>query len=235
MSAKILNFQNREEASKSVAKAIAIRLSDSIEKKGKACLMLSGGSTPIMAYRHLAQADLDWSKVHSGLVDDRWVPPKHPKSNEGMLHREMTTQATKNLLSMWENTESPFNSVDVIIQRYKRLLDIDVVVLGMGVDGHTASWFPESAGVQAALDINNSAPIAAIDATGSEVAGDTPLRITLTLSAVAKAKHVILMIFGKEKGDLLTAVLQGDSRASDLPITKAYQTLGSVMTVYRAN
>lgn len=197
--------------------------------------MLSGGSTPIMAYRHLAQADLNWSKVHTGLVDDRWVPPEHPKSNEGMLRQEMTAQATKNLVSMWEDTESPFNSVDAITQRYQSLLDIDVAVLGMGVDGHTASWFPDSDGVQAALNINNPAPIAAIDATGSEVAGDTPLRITLTLSAVAKAKHVILMIFGKEKGDLLTAVLQGDSVTSNLPITKACQTLGQVMTVYRAN
>ena len=233
-SPNIFTFEDRGELGVAVADAMTDYAAGALARKGSANLLLSGGSTPIQAYREFSQKNLDWKNVHMGLVDERWIPPEHKDSNEGMIRREMTSLACKNLISMWEDTESPFNAVEVIANRYSHLLDIDVLVLGMGLDGHTASWFPNSKGVDKAMDVKNKFPIAGIDASNSSVAGNSPLRITLTLSALKKAKQVILMIFGQEKWGIFQSALNGDQETLDLPITLAIRALGNVMSVYFA-
>lgn len=230
----ILRFEDRADLSKAVARSIESTISDALKTGETANLMLSGGSTPIQAYRELSQKDLDWNNVRVGLVDERWVPPEHASSNEGMIRREMMSLPTKNIISMWDDSESPFDSVDEIENRYKTFSSIDVLVLGMGLDGHTASWFPESIGIDSALDKSNNYSIAAIDATGSAVAGDTPLRMTLTLAAVTRAREVILMISGKEKWEVFESAMIAENISSTLPVSLAIRELASVMTVYFA-
>ena len=230
----ILRFEDRADLSKAVARSIESTISSALKTGGSANLMLSGGSTPIQAYRELSQKDLDWNNVRVGLVDERWVPPDHPNSNEGMIRRELMSLPAKNIVSMWDDSESPFDSVDEIENRYKTFSSIDVLVLGMGLDGHTASWFPESIGIDVALDTNNKYSVAAIDATGSAVAGDIPLRMTLTLLAVARARDVILMICGKEKWKVFESALRTENKSSTLPVSLAIKYLASVTTVYFA-
>lgn len=230
----IIRFEDRADLSTAVARSIESTISDVLKTGGSANLMLSGGSTPIQAYRELSQTELDWNNVRVGLVDERWVPPDHPNSNEGMIRRELMSLPAKNIVSMWDDSESPFDSVDEIENRYKAFSSIDILVLGMGLDGHTASWFPESKGIDVALDTSNKYSVAAIDATGSEVAGDSPLRMTLTLSALARAKDVILMISGKEKWKVFESALRAENVSSTLPVSQAIRSLASVMAVYFA-
>ncbi len=229
---KIFTYADRAELNVAVADNLEANISSALKGNGNANLMLSGGSTPIQAYRELSRRDLDWDNIKVGLVDDRWVPPSHANSNEGMVRRELPSLPRNNLISMWGNTESPFDAIDEIEKRYKKFFRLDVVVLGMGLDGHTASWFPNAKGLDVALDLYGQSSIAGIDATGSEVAGDTPLRMTLTLSAVAKAKQVILLIYGQEKREVLESAMSSDEVSLKLPISHAIRALGDVMSVY---
>lgn len=228
----IFTFTDRAELSVAVADKIEANIIYALSKQGTANLMLSGGSTPIHVYRALSERELDWDNIKVGLVDERWVPPDHPNSNEGMICRELTSLPQNNLISMWANTESPFDATDEIEKRYQKFSSIDVVVLGMGLDGHTASWFPDARAVDVALDVHCKKFVAGIDASGSEVAGDTPLRMTLTLSTVAKAKQVILMIYGKEKREVFESALNGEGASKDLPISHAIRALGEMLSVY---
>jgi len=104
----------------------------------------------------------------------------------------------------------------------------DVCVMGMGLDGHTASWFPNSTGLKEALDPANTDTVIAIDARGCPVAGDHPDRITLTLSAVMASKQIILMIPGAGKSDVFKA--SAEKSVYDAPV-KALRAAGERLTV----
>jgi len=98
----------------------------------------------------------------------------------------------------------------------------------MGLDGHTASWFPNAKGLKEALDPNNANTVIAIDARGCPVAGDHPDRITLTLSAVMTSKQIILMIPGAGKSDVFKE--SATKSVYEAPV-KALRAAGERLTV----
>jgi len=202
------SFSARDEMVTSAASQIAEAVKSAVAQRGAASLMLSGGSSPRPVYERLSEMDLPWDKVTIGLVDDRWIERGQAGSNETFLDETLLKSKAKSAKFIGLKT-SDANPAAGIAASEAKLSAIpqpfDVCVMGMGLDGHTASWFPNSNGLKDALDPNNSDTVIAIDARGCPVAGDHPDRITLTLSAVMASKQIILMIPGAGKADVFKA------------------------------
>ncbi|MAK59533.1 MAG: 6-phosphogluconolactonase [Ponticaulis sp.] len=212
-------YASRDEALMVLAEAIEQGIQNVLLAKPEARILLSGGSTPAPAYRALAARDIDWSSVTIGLVDDRWVPPDHPASNEKLIRENLLAAGASeaNFVPMKSPEALPQGSMNEVSAAYEIFMQADVVVLGMGPDGHTASWFPRAKGLDGALSESTTQPVVAIDASGSPVAGDYPLRATVTLPVIKNAKQVILLITGEEKREVWQNAEAG------LPIHQAYK------------
>ncbi len=144
---------------------------------------------------------LDWTKVSFALVDERCVPPSDPASNEGLLRRTLAgaLAAGAQLISMYRGSPSP----DAAEAAYAAL-HLDIALMGMGGDGHTASWFPGGEGLAAALDRGSPKTLASVRAPQAVGAAD---RLTLTRAALDRAERVLLLIQGEDKRARLKAAL----------------------------
>ncbi|CAN5399310.1 6-phosphogluconolactonase [soil metagenome] len=166
----------------SMADAIEHRLAAAIASRGEALLAVSGGKSPIGWFERLSSADLDWSKVSVLLVDERWVDESSDDSNAALVRRHLLRNAAKaaRLVPLFNGGLSPF-SARADLERLLGELDwpLDVAVLGMGADGHTASWFPDAPEYVDAVDENSSRRVAAIKTASSPYP-----RITLTRAAL---------------------------------------------------
>lgn len=199
---------------------IAVRLKLALAQNGKASLALSGGSTPRGLYTRLGAEQLDWRNVQVTLVDERFVPPDHDASNERLV-RETLLQgpgANADFVGMWHadtNIEGASKACDTALKQFSS--PFDVVVLGMGDDGHTASWFANATGLNAALDRNTDALCVPVSAHNSPVAGTHIHRLTLTLAAIAGAGFCVLALRGDSKRAAY-ARAQADGPIEDMPV-----------------
>lgn len=229
------HFPSRDTAVDQMVAIISAGLKEAINLRGKASLMLSGGSTPGPVYKALSDVDLDWSKVTVGLVDDRYVHDTDSRSNAKLV-RETLLQgkaAAATFLPMVGDGVDPFEHAIPASEVYNQALPIDISVMGLGPDGHTASWFPEARGVEEAMDPAFAQSVAGIDASNSQVAGDTPLRITLTASALNTSRLSLLLMFGADKvGVYRNAVID---QTEILPITHYANMMGDRMMVLVAD
>ena len=161
-------------------------------------IILSGGSSPISLYKKLGNSSLSFSNLQFVLSDDRRVPIDDPLSNEGMLNETIGVVEDFNLISLHSNEiEQRLNSIPIY----------ELAILGMGLDGHFASIFPEMSNLEKAL--TSLASIEMVDNGFPEVP-----RISMTLNEIDKAKEIILLINGQEKIDLLLNL----TADSNLPI-----------------
>lgn len=181
---------------------IVERLSGAVAARGKALFLVSGGSTPLPLYKELAKAPLDWAKVEIALVDERWVAPDHQASNERAIRASLLAgeAARARFVAMKTDHPAPEEAVPTL-DRVLRMLSwpADVVVLGMGSDGHTASWFPNARGLDAAIDLETDAKCAAVTARESAVTGAFTQRMTLTAPPVLSAGAMLLLMTGEDK------------------------------------
>ena len=161
-------------------------------------IILSGGSSPVSLYKKLGESSLAFSNLQFVLSDDRRVPIDNPLSNEGMLNKTLGVAENFNLLSLHSNDiEQRLNSIHVY----------ELAILGMGLDGHFASIFPEMTNLDKALTSLGATEM--VDDGFPEVP-----RITMTLNEIDKAREIILLINSQEKLDLLLNL----SKDSNLPI-----------------
>lgn len=208
---------------------IANALADALARKDRARLLLSGGTTPAPVYTRLANADLDWTRVDVGLVDERWLPPDDAHSNTRLLREHLLRERAT--AAHFEPFAHAGDTLDDAVQAAN--LDArqaaDIVVLGMGGDGHTASLFPGMHGLAQAL----ASPQAyvAVDAHGCPGAGPWPSRISLTPAGLAPATTRLLLLRGGEKRALLQRALAGDD-ALELPVRIAFTTPGARLRVH---
>ena len=212
---KINRHANAERLASALAGKIAADLADAIARDGQAVIAVSGGSTPRRLFQQLSKADIDWSKVTVVLVDERFVPPSHERSN----HRLVATQLLQNaaafagFIPLYSAGLSPAEAARDASHKIDALnRDLDVAVLGLGTDGHTASWFPESPDLAAVTDPQQAATVLPVAAPSQPEP-----RLTLTQPALRNAGHTILHIEGDAKMDVLKrALVSGPVR--DLPV-----------------
>jgi len=214
------------------ADKIAKALGAAVEAKGKASLMVSGGSSPKPVYERLSRAELAWSKITIGLVDERWVEAGEAGSNETFIRDNLLQNAAAEaqFIRMKTAHDSPAEGIETLTENFEACPQpFDVCVMGMGLDGHTASWFPNSQGLDVALDPANPNIFCAVNAKGCPVAGDHPHRMSLTLSAVLAAGETILFIPGEAKRDVYLAA--ANKSALDAPV-KTLSKAGDKLCVF---
>ena len=216
-------LNDRQSLYDSVANRIASLLTRGIEKRGRASFIVPGGSTPAPVFEKLSNLSLLWHNVLVAPSDERWVSVEHEQSNQNLIQRSLLiNHAAKAQIMSLKNTAETASegelaaakSISVLPQPY------DVVMLGMGNDGHFASLFPNSKPIAAAMDPESDKKCIAIDASGCPVAGEYPHRMSLTLSAILDSQLIILLVTGKEK----LAVLRQAAQEND-PLSKPVAAL----------
>ena len=172
----------------SIIKLITGKLSSSIEKKGTASFVVSGGTSPIKVFDQLSNVDLPWSKVHITLVDDRLVEPKNHNSNQKLISEFFLKNKAKTarFFPLSEN---------LIFKKDIFKLPFDVTLLGMGEDGHFASLFPSMIDNFDALNIQADFKIFKTSPHGEPFLP----RITMNLSLILNSEIIILLVKGKRK------------------------------------
>lgn len=224
-------FEDAEAWTEGAANAIAHALGEVLRVRERARLLLSGGSTPGPVYAALSEAGLDWQRVDVGLVDERWLQPDDPDSNAYLVRRTLLRNRA---------SDAPFRGLTRDgqgIDEAVRAANLhahqaaDVVVLGMGDDGHTASLFPHMRGLVDAL----ASPQAyvAVDAAGCAGAGRFARRISLTPAGLAPSHARFLLIRGESKRALL-ARAQAGTDLRELPVRLAWATPGAALQAYWA-
>lgn len=221
-------FASPEALAEGLADAVAAALAAAIARQGVALLAVSGGTTPKRFLAALSRRDLDWTRVTVTLVDERFVPEDSPRSNAGLVRGTLLTGAA---------AAAPFvplyravGDVDTAARLAGSTLaslpwPLDVVVLGMGTDGHTASFFRDATDT-AALDPASPATVVAVHA---ESAGEP--RLTLALPRLASARFIALHIEGAEKRAVLEKAL---SSAPALPVRRVFDHAKHPVQVYWA-
>jgi 6-phosphogluconolactonase len=180
---------------------MARALQDALALRPRASLALSGGSTPGPAYRALAGMTLPWERVDVYFVDERFVPPDHADSNYRMVEDTLLRPLRLPSAQVFR-MEGEREDREQAARDYEARLPeaLDVVVLGMGEDGHTASLFPG----HPALEERARRVLAVV---GSK---PPPWRMTLTLPVLQSARAALGLVAGAGKRDVVRRVLAGD-------------------------
>lgn len=205
MARELTVFATRGELAGALATRVAAELDAAIGERGRATLAVSGGTTPALFFRALSDADIDWTRVTITLVDERFVPPSSDRSNEGLARRDLLIgrAGAASFAPLYAPAESVEGAADLAQRRIAELpRPLDAVILGMGDDGHTASFFPDADNLAALLDPAQKRLVMPVHAPS----GVEP-RLTLTLPAIASARFLALHIEGPAKRAALDRAL----------------------------
>jgi len=189
-----------------LADHVAGALNYAVDTHGKASLVVSGGRSPIAFFEALSTRRLDWARVQISLADERWVEADDPDSNEGLVRRHLLQNAAADaqLLGLYQPAETLEQAAQLANRRLADLSQpIDVLVLGMGNDGHTASLFPDSPLLEQGLDAGGS------DRCLPMLAPTPPMqRISMTYPLLASAHVQCLAIQGSSKLETLRQAMR---------------------------
>lgn len=209
-----------------VADWLSSRLAQTVEQKGQALLCVSGGTSPIPMFQQLAKSALPWSRITVTLVDERLVPEHHPASNAKLVQEHLLQGPAK--AAQWQpwvfgGQMSGDVHLDLVAQseRVERLLDrlgpADLMVLGMGEDGHIASLFPQASNLQAALALDQTHPCLPVFLNPPPP--NAPFhRISVTLAYILKSAALVLPASGASKQAVLQSAMV--SEQSPLPVAR---------------
>ena len=216
-----------------VADEIIASLNDAISDRGRATLVLAGGSTPSAVYRLLSipprLQELNWSKVTVYWGDERFVPHTDDKSNFKMVNETLLMQLGRRAPKFFavdtslNDAASAARAYEETIMREEKVAagsvpSFDLVLLGIGEDGHTASLFPGSALVSKTDGICFS------DAHPS----DGSMRVTISPAVIMAAQRVAFLVKGESKADIVHSVLEGSGEVSQFPANIYRQATGQV-------
>ena len=220
--------------SRAAARLVRRSASAAIEARARWSVALAGGSTPRMLYQLLAAptdpADpIDWTRTQIFFGDERTVPPDHRDSNYGMVRQALLSHAAIPEANV-HRMKGEAADLDAAARDYEAILRqhtgsaegvLDLAILGMGNDAHTASLFPGTS----ALDEEKRL------CTAVDVPQLKTRRLTLTYPVFLRARVVIFLVAGSDKANPLAAVLEGPARPRDLPCQRIIRRPGSVSIV----
>lgn len=188
------SFEDSAPLAEGLATRVAGILKNAVAQKGHAILTVSGGTTPKPFFQALSAMPLEWNKVKVTLVDERQVPEDSPRSNAKLVKESLLQgkASAAQFIPLFQNSTAA------------ELPDFDCAILGMGNDGHTASFFPGGDNLAAALDPKGKTVILEMNAPG---AGEP--RLTFTLSKLLASDHLFLHIQGQDKMSVLDKALSG--------------------------
>jgi 6-phosphogluconolactonase len=201
------------ELANALAHALHTQCLLSLREQNKLLIGLAGGSTPMAAYAEWAEAQLPWSNIELTLIDERFVPLSDSQSNEHNIAKAFS--AIKKQLAGWHGLYHDAETIEqcavLANQELQELnLVMDIVVIGMGTDGHIASLFIESADFVSAMDTNNTEAVLPIRFNQQQQKID---RLSFSLTELLKAKQAFICITGDEK----RAVIERSMRDSKSP------------------
>ena len=213
---ELRTYPDREMMFIDLANQLAGEIGHCLRRHDHASLAVPGGTTPGPIFDSLCDADLDWSRVHVFLTDERWVPEDHPRSNTRLLRERLLTgrAAKATLVPMVTDDAAPEDGIPRLAPAFEGELPISVLLLGMGADMHCASLFPDAPELEEAL-----APDAPV-LVPVRPAGQPEARVTLPARVLdgAMSKHVV--VTGQQKRDAIERA-RGLGRR-DAPITAVW-------------
>ena len=208
-------FSTRQQLDATLAVDVAAALEHAISEKGSAILVVSGGSTPLNFFGELSEKNIPWHKVQVTLADERWVPADHQDSNEKLVREKLLVNkaATASFISLKTPADDAKVGAADLDGVFSELPDFDVVILGMGGDGHTASLFPGAEALAQGLDMNSGKCCIAMQPLTAP-----HQRISLTLPRLLNASQIIIHITGNDKKEVLEQA-RADKDPEVLPVS----------------
>lgn len=212
-------FSSRAELDQQLADKIANILADAIKHKGKASIAVSGGSTPKGLFSLLSQKDIAWDQVTITLADERWVDITSEASNTRLVHENLLVgkAAKAHFFHIKQGEELTAEVLsDLIFAADSKCLPFDVLILGMGEDGHTASLFPCSEQIDACFSMSTASLLKVQPTTAPHT------RISFSFKSLIRSENIFLHICGDNKKPVLEKALAGND-AREMPIRSFLQ------------
>lgn len=226
------SFDSSAVLARQLAESVAKKLQQRIDLKGRACLAVSGGKTPVLFFDALSKQDIEWSKIVITLVDERWVEPDHDSSNGALVKENLIKNlaAKAYFLPLKNKALTPSDGYMTCENSlHEQVTRMDVAVFGMGADGHTASWFPGSKALEQCFSDTASAWSAPVSDSFLELQ-----RMTLTWACFKSCQHLYLHFEGAEKAEVFKrASEQGDVK--ELPVRKILHQSDVPLSVYHSS
>jgi 6-phosphogluconolactonase len=209
-------YNDARELSEAAARMFVEEARRRIDESGRFAVALAGGSTPKVTYEILAREyggpeDLDWSKVHAFFGDERSVPPDHEDSNYRMAREALLSHVPVGSVHRMRGEMEPREAAALYEKELEEFFGgppvLDLVLLGIGEDGHTASLFPDTPALDARDRWAVENPVEKLNTT----------RLTLTVPAVDAARKVAFLVAGEGKAEALEEILEGDANPHKYP------------------
>jgi 6-phosphogluconolactonase len=220
------DLHDKQQLAEALADAIAGNLKAGVNARGVASLAVSGGSTPARFFRALSERDdVPWDKVTVTLVDERWVDETSDRSNARLVKANLLQgrAAAAAFVPLYQGGTEP--DADAASAAQGQVPQpFDAVILGMGNDGHTASFFPGGDNLAEALTAEG--PVVAIRAPG---AGEP--RVTLTLKVLLATRALYVHIEGGEKVETLRQA-EAEGPVEDMPVRAILRQTQTPLTIY---
>ena len=211
MGGKLHEYGDRADLAEALAGGVAAVLAGGVAMEGKAALAVSGGSTPALFFEHLSREPIDWSAVTVFLVDERYVPDDHERSNARLVREHLLRNeaCAATLVPFWRPNVSPETACEEVAMALRQFeAGLDACILGMGTDGHTASFFDDGDTYERATD-----PACDVLALPVRTPSQPETRVTLTLPPIRDARLLALHIEGEEKRAVLDRARAGEDLA----------------------
>jgi 6-phosphogluconolactonase len=228
-------FADSDSLAHALVDTVTRQLRASLALGRSASLVVPGGRTPVPFFRQLSQAPLQWDRVHITLTDERWVDVNDAASNERLLRDYLLQDAAARaqLVGLRGATATQDDAAEPkegAIQAWQRLAVIqrpfDVVVLGMGEDGHFASLFPGDPASLGGLELTQPPGCIAVHASAAPAQ-----RVSLNLSALLQTQQLVLLVTGERKWQLLQHE-QVTATSLGLPVHQLLAQRHTPVTVY---
>jgi len=204
-------FATQDEQLQALLNTLKLQISEMLTRQERVVIAVSGGKSPIPFFSQLSNLDLPWQQITFTLVDERITATDSIDSNEHLVHNYLLQNraAKAQFIGLVNTTLSEF---EMVREAHVRVPPIDIAILGMGEDGHTASIFSDSQELVLATDLTHSARYICIHAPSAKYA-----RISLTLRSLVAIKSLYLVISGKIKFSVYNEALKGANM--DYPVS----------------